>query len=85
MPDHIHMCLGIPLKYSVANTVGELKGTSAIMIHQKFGRKHNFVGLHFWSRGYCVSTVGIEEAVIIRYIQNQEEHDKKGEQLKLGI
>ena len=85
MPDHVHMCLGIPPKYSVANTVGKLKGKSAIMIHQKMGRKHNFVGLHFWSRGYCVSTVGIEEAVMIRYIQHQEEHDKKEEQLKLGI
>lgn len=51
MPDHVHMGLGIPPQYSVANTVGKLKGKSAIMIHQKFGRKHNFVGLHFWSRG----------------------------------
>ena len=85
MPDHVHMCLGIPPKYSVANTVGKLKGKSAIMIHQKFGRKRNFVGLHFWTRGYCVSTVGIEEAVIIKYIQNQEAHDKREDQLKLGI
>ena len=85
MPDHVHMCLGIPPKYSVANTVGKLKGKSAIMIHQKFGRKRNFVGLHFWTRGYCVSTVGIDEAVIIQYIQNQEVHDKREDQLKLGI
>ena len=85
MPDHVPMCLGIAPKYSVANTVGKLKGKSAIMIHQKFGRKRNFVGLHFWTRGYCVRTVGIEEAVIIKYIQNQEAHDKREDQLKLGI
>jgi putative transposase len=48
MADHVHMCLAIPPKYSVANTVGKLKGKAAIMIHQKYGRKRNFVGLHFW-------------------------------------
>ena len=47
MVDHVHMCLGIPPKYSVANTVGKLKGKAAIMIHQKYGRQRNFVGLHF--------------------------------------
>jgi putative transposase len=57
MPDHVQMCLGIRPKYSVANTVGKLKGKSAIMIHQKYGRQRNFVGLNFWSGGYCVSTV----------------------------
>jgi putative transposase len=61
MPDHIHMCLGIPPKYDVANTIGKLKGKSAILIHQRYGRKRNFVGLNFRARGYCVSTVGLDE------------------------
>ena len=84
MPDHVHMCLGIPPKYSVAHTIGKLKGKSAIMIHQKYGRARNFVGLNFWSRGYCVSTVGLDEAVILEYIRTQEEREKKEEQLQLG-
>ena len=83
MADHVHMCLGIPPKYSVANTLGKLKGKAAIMIHQKYGRKRNFVGLHFWARGYCVSTVGLDEAMIREYIRTQEEHDKKEEQIQL--
>ena len=63
MPEHIHMCLSIPPKFSVANTIGKLKDTSAIMVAQRFGRKRNFSGMNFWSRGYCVSTVGLDEEV----------------------
>ena len=85
MRDHVHLCLGIPPKYSVANAIGKLKGKSAMMIHQKFGRQRNFVGLKFWSRGYCVSTVGLDEAVIRNYIRTQEESDKREEQLELGL
>ena len=81
--DHVHMCLVIPPKYSVANTVGKLKGKAAIMIHQKYGRKRNFVGLHFRARGYCVRTVGLDEAMIREYIRTQEEQEKKDEQLQL--
>jgi putative transposase len=69
---------------SVANTIGKLKGKSAIMIHQKYGRKRNFVGLHFWARGYCVSTVGLDEAMIRAYIRHQEEREKQEEQPQLG-
>lgn len=59
MPDHVHLCLSIPPKYSVANAVGRLKGKSAIRIHREYlGRVRNFTGLHFWARGSCVSTVG---------------------------
>ena len=83
MADHVHMCLSVPPKYSVANTVGKLKGKAAIMIHQKFGRKRNFVGLNFWARGYCVSTVGLDEATVREYIRTQEEQEKKEEQLRL--
>jgi putative transposase len=85
MPDHVHLCLSIPPKYSGANAVGRLKGKAAIRIHREYlGRTRNFTGLHFWARGYCVSTVGFEEAVIRQYIRNQEEQEKRAEQLALG-
>ena len=85
MPDHVHLCLSIPPKFSVANTVGFLKGKSAIRIHREFlGRQRNFTGFHFWARGYCVSTVGLDEATIREYIRNQEAEEKRQEQLPLG-
>jgi putative transposase len=84
MPDHVHMCLSIPPKYSVANMIGKLKGKSTMMLRHRYGRKQNFVGLKFWSRGYCVSTIGLEESVIRNYIHTQEEREKKDEQLSLG-
>ena len=85
MSDHVHVCLSIPPKYSVANTVGFLKGKSAIRIHREYlRRRRNFTGFHFWARGYCVSTVGLDEAVIREYIRNQEEEEKRQEQLNLG-
>ena len=83
MPDHVHMCLGIAPKYSVANTIGKLKGKSTIMLHQKYGRKRNFIGLKFWSRGYCVSTVGLDEEVVRNYIRTQEERERQEDQLGL--
>ena len=84
MADHIHLCLSIPPKYSVANTVGFLKGKSAVRIHREFlGRKRNFTGLHFWARGYCVSTIGLDEQMIRRYIRAQEAEEKRQEQLRL--
>jgi len=84
MPDHVHLCLSIPPKYSVANTVGFLKGKSAIRIHREFlGREKNFTGLHFWARGYCVSTIGLDEQVIREYIRNQENEEKRQEQMQL--
>ncbi len=84
MSDHVHVCLSIPPKCSVANTVGFLKGKSAIRIHREYlGRRRNFTGFHFWARGYCVSTVGLDEAVIREYIRNQEEEEKRQEQPNL--
>ena len=74
----------IPPKYIVANTVGFLKGKSAIeSIVNTWGRTRNFTGFHFWARGYCVSTVGLDEAVIRDYIRNQEEEEKHQEQQNL--
>ena len=84
MPDHVHMMISIPPKYAVAQVVGYLKGKSAIQIARTYaGRRRNFVGQHFWARGYFVSTVGRDEAVIRRYIQDQEKEDRRLEQLKL--
>ena len=85
MPDHIHMCISIPPKYAVSNVVGYLKGKSAISIARKFkGRQRNFTGEHFWARGYFVSTVGLDEDMVIEYIRNQEKADEQRDQLRLG-
>ena len=84
MPDHVHMMIAIPPKYAVSQVVGYIKGKSAIHLARVYGeRKRGFVGQHFWARGYFVSTVGRDEAVIRAYIRAQEEEDKKLEQLML--
>ena len=75
MPDHVHMCLSIPPKYSVSHTIGFLKGKSAVRIHRGLLNKKRMTGLHFWARGYCVSTVGLDEAEVRRYIREQEKWD----------
>jgi len=86
MPDHVHMCLSIPPKYSVSNVVGYLKGKSAISIARTFkGKQKNFCGESFWARGYFVSTVGLDENMVREYIRNQEKQDVAREQLKFGI
>ena len=78
MPDHIHLVLSIPPKFSVAMGVGYLKGKSAIQIHrQMLGVKKGFTGKHFWSRGYCVSTVGLDERAVRAYVRQQEELDRQ--------
>ena len=84
MPDHVHMLVSIPPKYAVSQVVGFIKGKSAIHLARVYGeRKRNFVGQHFWARGFYVSTVGREESVIRAYIQKQEEEDKRLDQLGL--
>lgn len=86
MPDHIHMCTSIPPKYAVSNVVGYLKGKSAIAIARRFrGRQRNFNGEHFWARGYYVTTVGLDEDVVLEYIRNQEKADMHRDQLRLGV
>jgi putative transposase len=85
LADHVHMMISIPPKYSVAQVVGYIKRKSAIHIARHFGeRRRNFVGQHFWARGYFVSTVGRDEEVIRRYIQRQENEERKQDQLKFG-
>jgi len=82
--DHVHMLLSIPPKYAVAQVVGYVKGKSAIHIARTYGgRPQNFVGEHFWARGYFVSTVGHNEEAVRRYIREQEAEDRRLEQLEL--
>lgn len=84
MPDHVHMPISIPPKYAVSQVVGFIKGKSVIHIVRVYGeRKRNFVGRHFWARGYFVFTVGRDEATIREHIRNQEQEDKRLEQMKL--
>jgi len=82
MPDHIHMCLSIPPKFSVAFVIGFLKGKSAVRIHRELLQNRRVTGLHFWARGYCVSTVGLDEETIRKYIREQEELEKQQLELK---
>ncbi|MCU7918341.1 MAG: IS200/IS605 family transposase [Candidatus Thiodiazotropha sp. (ex Epidulcina cf. delphinae)] len=85
MKAHIHMLLMIPPKFSVANTVGFLKEKSAIRIFRDYLQvRRNFPGRHFWARGYCVSTVGLDEQMIREYIKNQEREEKRQERMRLA-
>ena len=78
MADHVHILLSIPPKYAVSQVMGFIKGKSAIHIARNFqGRTKNFVGQHFWARGYYVSTVGKDEKTVREYIQRQEQEDKR--------
>ena len=84
MPDHVHMLISIPPKHAVSQVVGFIKGKSAIHLARVYGgKKRNFVGQHFWARGYFVSTVGRNEEAIREYIKNQEAQDKHLDQLNL--
>jgi putative transposase len=84
LPDHMHVMLSIPPKYSVAQVVGFIKGKSAIHIARTYmNRRKNFIGENFWARGYYVSTTGKDEGVVRRYIQQQEAEDRRIDQLKL--
>ena len=77
MPDHIHLLLSIPPKYSVAYIMGYLKGKSALMIFDRHANlKYKFENRHFWSIGYYASTVGLNEATIKKYIREQEKADQ---------
>lgn len=73
MSDHVHLCITIPPKHSVASTIGFIKGKSAIAMARLNGRKRNFTGESFWARGYWVSTVGYDLEQVKKYIRNQKE------------
>jgi len=81
--DHVHMCLKVAPKFSLAFVIGFLKGKSAVRIHRELMQARRVKGLHFWSRGFCVSTVGLVESMIRAYIRHQEEHEKR--QLDLDL
>ena len=84
MADHVHMLISIPPKYAVSQVIGFIKGKSAIHLARVYGeRKQNFVGQHFWARGYFVSTVGRDETVIREYIRTQEDADQRLDQMNL--
>jgi len=79
-PDHIHLVMSIPPKYSVSNVMGYLKGKHALRLFDKYehlGRR--YWGRHLWSRGYCVSTIGLDEEKIRQYVKWQKQHDKESE------
>ena len=81
MPDHIHMLLSVPPRYSIAMTIGYLKGKSATRIHRELlHTKGTLFGRSFWARGYCVSTVGLDEVQIRRYIREQEKLQRDRDQ-----
>ena len=82
MPDHIHMCVSIPPKHSVAFAIGFIKGKSAVRLHRQILGNKRVTGLHFWSRGYCVSTVGLNEETIRKYIREQEALEKRQGELE---
>lgn len=85
MPDHAHMCLSVPPKYSISMAIGYIKGKSAIKINREImGHKRQFTGLHFWAPGYCVSTIGLDEAAIREYVKNQEKLETH-KQAQLGL
>jgi len=75
-PDHIHLLLSIPPKYSVAYTVGFLKGKSAVRIHRELLKEKRMTGLHFWATGYWVSTVGRDEEAVRKYVREQDAWDR---------
>jgi putative transposase len=84
LPDHVHMMISVPPKYAVSQVVGFIKGKSAIHLARVYGeRKRGFVGQHFWARGYFVSTVGRDEALIREYIRTQQDEDKRFDQMNL--
>jgi putative transposase len=83
-PDHVHRVLSVPPKYAGAQGVGYLTGKSALPIARTYGgRQRNFVGEHFWARGYFVSTVGHDEEAVRRYMQAPAAEDRRLEQLEL--
>ena len=82
--DHIHLVLSVPPKYSISETVGFLKGKSAIKLfdmHRELKRR--YWGRHFWAKGYCVSTIGLDEEQIRKYVRWQTHKDGKMDQMKL--
>ena len=82
-PDHVHLILWIPPKYAVSSVIGYLKGKIAIKVFARYTQiGKQYWGRHFWSRGYCVSTVGIDEEQIREYVRWQEKQEKQAEAIQ---
>ena len=89
LADHVHLCVSIPPKYRVANTVGFLKGKRAVKIHRELLGERRMTGLPFWARGYCVSRVpagrGYDDEAVRRYVREQEAQDSGQDKLDLNL
>ena len=84
MPDHVHLLMSIPPKYSVSSVMGYLKGKSALMIFERHANlKYKYGNRHFWCEGYYVSTVGLNEETIRKYIEEQEQRDQAMDRLSV--
>ena len=87
--DHVHIVVSIPPKVSISEAMGILKGKTAIKLFKSYPamKRKPYWGNHFWSRGYCVSTIGLDENKIIRYVKYQEEKERleEGEQKEFGL
>ena len=80
--DHIHLVVSVPPKVSISRVMGILKGKTAIKLFKSYPqlKKKPYWGNHFWSRGYCVDTIGMDEEKIRKYVKYQEEQERKEEQ-----
>ena len=78
-PDHIHLIISIPPKYAVSEIMGFLKGKLALKLFQEQKNlTRQYWGRHLWARGYCVSTIGLDEERIRKYVKWQQEREQKG-------
>ncbi len=85
--DHVHLIVLVPPKLSISDFMGRVKGQTAIKLFKQFRylRKKPYWGNHFWSKGYCVDTVGLDAEMIKKYVKYQEEKDRYIEQLTFGF
>jgi putative transposase len=85
--DHVHLIVDIPPKVAISNFMGRLKGQTATKMFNQFRylRKKPYWGNHFWSKGYCVDTVGLDSEMILKYVKYQEEKDRYIDQLELNL
>ena len=84
-PDHVHLIAMVPPKVSISDLMGALKGRSAIRVFKQFPhlKQRPYWGNHFWARGYCVDTVGVDAEMIRKYVKYQEKKERRVEQLGL--
>ena len=87
--DHVHLVAGMPPKVSISEAMGILKGKTAIKLFKSYPglRQKPYWGNHFWSRGYCVSTIGLDEDKIRRYVKYQEDNERleESQQQEFGL